>query len=144
MLHCSSRSISYCWEIISVCDVNVSSGAIPLHNPLSFQSVPQNPCPTCQRNSATLVLFRGKNTDILALTFHPFLSQNAETPSRLLCFLLKVNKDPQAHAVPCCILKPVIVLPSNWGKGYSNEPATDCLTYSLFYQYTFTGKFFVI
>ena len=90
--------------------------------------------------------FSGEKTliDILALTFHPFLSQNAETPSRLLCFLLKVNKDPQAHAVPCCILKPVIVLPSNWGKGYSNEPATDSLTYSLFYQYTFTSKFFVV
>lgn len=106
--------------------------------------VPQNPC---SKEMQLPLSFSGekKSVNIFFLIAHPLLSQNRDASPYLLPFLLKLNRltVSQARATPCCILLPVIVLPSKWGKGYSNDPANS-LTCSLFYHYSFTSKFSVI
>lgn len=93
----------------------------PVEPSFSQPHCPFSLCPRilalCPGEMQLPLSFSGKNilTDILALTFHPVLSQDTEAPSCLLSFSLKVSIDPRAQAT-CCILLPIIVLPSNRGK----------------------------
>lgn len=120
------------------------------HSPSStvLRLVPQNFCSMFQRNAVFFSPEKEKiyiSINIFFLIVHPLLSQNRDASPYLLPFLLELNRPTvsQARATRYCILLPVIVLPSKWGTGYSNEPANS-LTYSLFYQYSFTSKFSVI